>query len=133
MVGWNRGRLEVSAPAKLNLTLEVLGRRSDGYHEVRTVLQTIDLCDRLELGLAPDLTVECDDASLKGEANLIWRAAVALATYGNVQPRAHIFLRKRIPVGMGLGGGSSDAASALLALNQLWGLHLGTEELHKST
>ena len=129
MVGRPRERLEVSAPAKLNLTLEVLGRRTDGYHEVRTLLQTIDLCDSLELRFAPDLTVECDDAFLEGETNLVWRAAAALATYGNVQPRAHIFLRKRIPVGMGLGGGSSDAASALMALNELWGLHLGTEAL----
>ncbi len=121
--------MEVSASAKLNLTLEVLGRRTDGYHEVMTVLQTIDLCDRLELRLAPDLTVECDDASLEGETNLVWRAAAALAAYGNVQARAHIFLRKRIPVGMGLGGGSSDAAAALIGLNKLWNLGLDPEEL----
>lgn len=121
--------MEVLAFAKLNLTLEVLGRRADGYHEVRTILQTVDLADRLVLRPAPGLQVQCDDAALQGEANLVWRAAVALAKSRGVTPRAHIFLEKRIPVSMGLGGGSSDAASALVALNQLWGLRLSPEEL----
>ena len=121
--------MEVPAYAKLNLTLEVLGRRNDGYHEVRTILQTIDLADRLELLPAADLQVHCDQSSLSGETNLAWRAAVSLAQRANVEPRAHINIQKRIPIGMGLGGGSSDAAAALLALNRFWGLHLDIEEL----
>ena len=121
--------MEVPAFAKLNLTLEVLGRRDDGYHEVRTILQTIDLADRLEIRPYPSLRVECDDPALNGEANLVWRAAMALARSRSIRPRASIFIQKHIPVGMGLGGGSSDAAAALIALNRLWGLSLGAEEL----
>ena len=121
--------MEATAPAKVNLSLEVLGRRPDGYHEIRTVLQTIDLQDRLELEIAPSLVVECDDPSLTGEANLVWKAAAALAEYAGIRPGARVFIRKAIPVGMGLGGGSSDAAAALLALNRLWRLGLGVDEL----
>ena len=121
--------METLAFAKLNLTFEVLGRRNDGYHEVRTILQTIDLADRLEVLPAPSLRVECDDPSLSGEANLVWRAAASLAERVNKEPQAHIHIRKHIPVGMGLGGGSSDAAAALVALNRLWGLGLSTDEL----
>ena len=70
-----------------------------------------------------------DDPSLNGQANLVWRAVESLAQHGKVQPRAHIWIQKRIPTGMGLGGASSDAAAALIALNQLWGLGMTTEDL----
>ena len=121
--------MEITAPAKVNLTLEVLGRRADGYHEIKTALQTIDLYDRLEVEDAPGLTVECDDPSLRGDSNLVWQAAIALAGRAGIHPHARIFLRKVIPVGMGLGGGSSDAVAALLALDRLWGLDMSMEEL----
>ncbi|PKB83990.1 MAG: 4-(cytidine 5'-diphospho)-2-C-methyl-D-erythritol kinase [SAR202 cluster bacterium Io17-Chloro-G9] len=121
--------MEVQAFAKLNLTLEVLGRRQDGYHQVRTILQTIDLADVLDISPASSLRVECHDRSLQGEANLVWKAAQALAQSADHPPGAHIYIQKRIPVGMGLGGGSSDAAAALLVLNQLWGLGLSIQEL----
>lgn len=123
--------MKVPAYAKLNLVLEVLGRRSDGFHEVRTVLQTIDLADRLTFHPASGLNVQCDDPSLNGEANLVWQAAVSLATSCDIQPRVNIHLEKHIPVAMGLGGGSSDAAATLLALNQLWRLNLTIEELSR--
>ena len=121
--------MDVPAYAKLNLALEVLGRRSDGYHEVRTVLQTIDLADRLTFHPASGLNLHCDDPSLNGEANLVWQAAVSLAKSRDIQPRVQIHLEKHIPVAMGLGGGSSDAAATLLALNQLWRLDLSMTEL----
>ena len=119
----------VSAFAKINLTLEVLGLRSDGYHEIKTVLQTINLADEIDIQPGPNLKVECDAPELDGEANLVWRAAVALAESRGIRPEARIIIRKRIPVGMGLGGGSSDAAAALLGLNKLWNLCLDTEEI----
>lgn len=122
--------MRVQAYAKINLTLEILGRRSDGYHEVKTVLQTIDLADRLDVEPAVRLRVDCDDPSLNGDANLVWQAATLLAERAGIEPKAHIFIRKRIPVGSGLGGGSSDAAAALVALNQLWNTGLPLEELH---
>ena len=121
--------MEIPAYAKLNLVLEVLGRRPDGFHEIRTVLQTIDLADRLTFHPASGLHLQCDDSSLNGEANLVWQAAVRLAKSRNIQPRAYIHLEKHIPVAMGLGGGSSDAAATLIALNQLWQLNLSILEL----
>ena len=121
--------MEVTAYAKMNFTFEVLGRRQDGFHEVKTILQTIDLADRLEMDLSESLSVECDYPELEGDANLVWRAASALAGYKGILPRANIRLQKYIPVGMGLGGGSSDAAAALLALNRLWELDLPIHEL----
>ena len=121
--------MRVQAYAKINLTLEILGLRSDGFHEVKSIIQTIDLADRLDLSPASRLKVDCDDPSLNGDANLVWQAAVSLAERAGIEPRAHIYMRKRIPVGMGLGGGSSDAAAALLSLNQLWGVGLPINEM----
>lgn len=121
--------MEVLAYAKLNLALEVLGRRSDGYHEVRTILQTIDLADRLTFHPASSLNLRCDDPSLNSDDNLVWQAAESLAKSRGIQPRVHILLEKQIPVAMGLGGGSSDAAATLLALNRLWELEMSIEDL----
>ena len=121
--------LRVTAYAKINLTLEVLGRREDGYHEVKTILQTVDLADVLDVDHAPTLKVQCNVPHLNGSANLVWRAARELAATQAMSPQARIFIRKGIPESMGLGGGSSDAAAALLALNRLWGLGLSLDEL----
>lgn len=121
--------MRVPAYAKINFTLEVLGRREDGYHEVRSILQTIDLADFLDVDHSPTLRVECDIPHLSGRSNLVWQAARNLAESRGIQPKARIVIRKGIPVSMGLGGGSSDAAAALLALNRLWELSLTLEEL----
>lgn len=119
----------VQAHAKLNLCLEVLGRRPDGYHEVKTVMQAIDLFDDLEIVPSATLRVRCDDPALEGENNLVWQAAKALAASSGRLPLADIAVKKRIPAGMGLGGGSSDAAAALLALNELWGIDVPLKRL----
>ena len=121
--------MEVPAYAKFNLTFEVLGRRSDGFHEITTIMQTIGLADVLRIERDSKLSVECDYPELAGEQNLVWRAAIELAKAGNVEPNARITIEKHIPVSMGLGGGSSDAAAALLGLNRLWDLGLSHEEL----
>ncbi len=121
--------MELRAYAKLNLALEVLGKRSDGYHEVRTVMQTIDLADKLAARPADNLSVRCTDTTLNDQDNLVWKAATALANRAGVEPKAEIFLEKSIPVAMGLGGGSSDAAAAITSLNRLWGLGLPDNEL----
>ena len=121
--------MELRAYAKLNLALEVLGKRSDGYHEVRTVMQTIDLADKLSVRRADSLSVRCTNTALNDQDNLVWKAATALATRGGVEPKAEIFLEKSIPVAMGLGGGSSDAAAAITSLNRLWGLGVPDNEL----
>ena len=121
--------MEVPAYAKLNLTFEVLGRRSDGFHQITTIMQTIGLADVLRIERDSRLRVECEYPELAGKQNLVWRAAVELAKAGNVEPQARITIEKHIPVAMGLGGGSSDAAAALLGLNRLWDLGLSLEEL----
>ncbi len=121
--------MELKAFAKINLTLEVLGRRSDGYHEVRTALQTIDLADHLHFTPAHSLEFECSVPELAGEDNLVWKAACALREFTGCDKGARIRLQKQIPAGMGLGGGSSDAAATLNALNELWELGLDEQQL----
>ncbi|MBC8279909.1 MAG: 4-(cytidine 5'-diphospho)-2-C-methyl-D-erythritol kinase [Chloroflexi bacterium] len=121
--------MEIPGYAKINLTFEVLDRLDDGYHLVTTVMQTVALADKLRFEPDTELKVECEYPELAGNQNLVWQAAVELAKAGNIEPAARITVEKHIPVGMGLGGGSSDAATALLGLNRLWGLGLSVEEL----
>jgi len=114
--------MKVRAYAKINLGLEVLSRRSDGYHEIRTILQTVDMYDRLSFQIR-DSGVELvtDDPDLPtDEGNLVVRAARMLAEEVKEARGAYVELKKTIPAGRGLGGGSSDAAMTLLALNELW-------------
>ena len=122
-------RRELTAHAKVNLTLEVLGKRADGFHEIRSVMQRISLADRLTIEPADRLTLACSDPALEGKQNLVWRAADLLRVECGVSAGAALHLEKRIPVSAGLGGGSSDCASALLGLDELWGLGLAQEKL----
>ncbi len=121
--------LTLRAPAKVNLTLEVLGRRDDGYHDIVSIMQTVDLCDTITLEPADALAIECDDTSIGPSANLALRAATLLNESTGGGKGAKIRLEKRIPVAAGLGGGSSDAAATLVGLNRLWGLDLPIERL----
>jgi 4-diphosphocytidyl-2-C-methyl-D-erythritol kinase len=118
----------VFAPAKINLHLEVLGLRPDGFHELAMVMQSLDLGDRLRLRSTADacLTLQCDEAELPLDGdNLIVRAAERLRQRAGLpELGAAIALEKRIPIGAGLAGGSSDAAATLVGLNELWGLGL---------
>ncbi len=117
------------AYAKLNLTLEVLRKRSDGYHDIVSIVQMIDLFDTLRFTPSDDLTLDCDDKRLSNESNLVMRAARALRGASDVDDGASIRLEKRIPVSAGLGGGSADAAATLRGLNKLWQLGLSACEL----
>jgi 4-diphosphocytidyl-2-C-methyl-D-erythritol kinase len=119
------------AHAKINLSLEVLNKRPDGFHDVMTVMQTIGLADKLYLKVAGDLQFDCNQPELVVEENLVWRAALLmLELCGEGQQRgADIYLEKVIPVKAGLGGGSSDAATTLMALNRLWKLDLSEDRL----
>ena len=119
------------APAKLNLFLHVTGRRADGYHELQTLFQLIDLCDDLVLSVRADGVIErtAGPEGVEPETDLTVRAARALKAATGTALGASIQVRKRIPVGGGLGGGSSDAATVLLALNELWECRLPPGEL----
>jgi len=128
-------RLHLFAPAKVNWTLEVLGRREDGYHEVMTILQTLDIGDRVTLAPSDEVQVRVSGrvgglAEEPSERNLAFRAAMALRQEaGGNGLGALIELEKMVPAAAGLGGGSSDAAAVLRGLNALWRLGLSLEEL----
>jgi 4-diphosphocytidyl-2-C-methyl-D-erythritol kinase len=119
------------APAKLNLFLHILGRRPDGYHELQTCFQFVDLCDEISIAVRADGLIRrgVDIPALPAEADLCVRAAKALQEASGSALGAEIGLAKKIPIGGGLGGGSSDAATCLVALNQLWGIHWPREKL----
>jgi 4-diphosphocytidyl-2-C-methyl-D-erythritol kinase len=119
------------APAKLNLFLHVTGRRPDGYHELQTLFQLIDLCDKITLCVRKDGHVErpVGPQSVPAEEDLTLRAARALQGATGARLGADIEVHKRIPLGAGLGGGSSDAATTLLALNELWDCRLSVKDL----
>jgi 4-diphosphocytidyl-2-C-methyl-D-erythritol kinase len=118
--------------AKINLGLEIVGRRPDGYHDIRTLFQSIDLADRVEIEPTSDgrIRIEGDDPTIPwDEANLVHRAARLLRACSGTTAGAFVRVRKAIPAGKGLGGGSSNAALVLYGLNRLWSAGLGPEEL----
>lgn len=119
------------APAKLNLFLHVTGRREDGYHELSTAFQFLDFGDELGFVTREDgvIRLVSDLPGVDPEANLVVRAARLLAAETGTQTGVDIHLEKRIPMGGGLGGGSSDAATTLVALDRAWGTALGTDRL----
>jgi 4-diphosphocytidyl-2-C-methyl-D-erythritol kinase len=124
--------VHVTAPAKINLYLEVLGKRPDGYHAIETVMLAVELIDELTLDADPSghVSLTCDQPELStGPDNLVLKAAHLLQQRTGCRRGASIRLTKRIPWAAGLGGGSSDAASALAGLNELWELGLSTDQL----
>lgn len=131
MTRTTRSRVSVEAQAKVNLALELLGKRDDGYHEIATLLQGMTLSDRILLEeTEEEVTVSSSDPSIpEGPENLAWRAARLVQEAREVSRGVHIVIEKRIPVAAGLGGGSSDAAAVLLGLQHLWGLAGSPEEL----
>jgi 4-diphosphocytidyl-2-C-methyl-D-erythritol kinase len=123
--------LELHSPAKLNLFLHIIGRRSDGYHLLQSVFQLIDWCDTVTLKLIPQNEVRRIDPipGVTPEQDLVVRAANLLKDFCHVQTGVEISLQKNIPMGAGLGGGSSDAATTLIGLNALWDLRLDKQTL----
>ncbi len=119
------------SPAKLNLFLYINGRRADGYHELQTLFQFVDYGDRLAFQVldTPELHLEPEVPGVPQEENLVIRAARMLQAHTGSQKGARIYLDKKLPMGGGLGGGSSNAATTLVALNHLWELNLSQDEL----
>ena len=118
------------APAKVNLFLHITGKRSDGYHNLETLFQLLDWGDTLEFELADGISLEQHySIAVSKQDNLIFKAARLLADTNGCSQGIHIRLKKQIPAGAGLGGGSSDAATTLLALNHIWKLGLSISEL----
>ena len=125
-------RVSIKAPAKINLSLDVLHKREDGYHEVEMIMTTIDLADRLHLTLLPEkkIHIECSASFVPtDERNLAFQAAKMMQERYEVNQGVSIYIDKHIPVAAGLAGGSSDAAATIKGLNQLWNLGLSLEEM----
>ncbi|OEC53964.1 MULTISPECIES: 4-(cytidine 5'-diphospho)-2-C-methyl-D-erythritol kinase [Pseudomonas] len=124
-------QLILPAPAKLNLMLHILGRRPDGYHELQTLFQFLDHGDELGFSLREDgeIHLRTEMPGVPHDSNLIVRAARSLQQASGTRLGADIWLDKRLPMGGGIGGGSSDAATTLLGLDHLWQTHLGEERL----
>mgnify|MGYP006076667715 CR=1 FL=1 len=118
----------LSAPAKINLCLLITGRRPDGYHDLQTAFQMLDICDTLSFELSDQLSVE-SNIDLPVQTNLVYLAAKLLQEFSATKQGATIHLDKFLPMGAGLGGGSSDAATTLLGLNRLWSLNISAKEL----
>lgn len=126
MVIWEK------APAKINLTLDVLGKREDGYHEVEMIMTTIDLADRLSFKKIDrnEIILETNSGFIPSdERNLVYKAAILMKSAYQVNEGVQIYLEKNVPIAAGLAGGSSDAAATLRGLNRLWGLNLSEGEL----
>ncbi|MDD2852315.1 MAG: 4-(cytidine 5'-diphospho)-2-C-methyl-D-erythritol kinase [Desulfuromonadaceae bacterium] len=124
--------LTLYAPAKINYVLDVIRKRPDGYHDLRMIMQRINLCDEISLSVTEgeNISVACSDAGVPdGPENIAWRAARMLLDHVNLQSGVNIRITKRIPVAAGLGGGSSDAASVLLGVNQLLKLNVPMQKL----
>ncbi len=122
--------IRVPSPAKLNLFLHITGRRQDGYHELQSIFQLIDLYDWLEFSPADSAAIRINGlSSVDLEQNLIYRAAQLLRPFAQKPTGLNIRIEKNIPMGAGLGGGSSNAATALIVLNQLWQCSLSIEQL----
>jgi 4-diphosphocytidyl-2-C-methyl-D-erythritol kinase len=121
--------LTLKAFAKINLVLEVLGRRADGYHEIASIMQTVSLCDVLTLEPASHIKLDFSLPGLPDHDNIVFKAAQTLGESTGCGEGVVIGLEKHIPMGAGLGGGSSDAAAVLRGLNRLWQLGLTTEQL----
>ena len=124
--------LTLFAPAKINYLLDVIGKRPDGYHDLRMIMQRVKLCDEITLTLSnnPGITVTCNSKGAPdGPQNIAWKAARALLDRIESSHGLHINIIKNIPVAAGLGGGSSDAATVLMGLNELFALGLTEQEL----
>jgi len=125
--------MQVLSPAKINLSLKILGRRDDDFHEIETLIVPISLCDEMKIEKNEGgIEFRCDDPSVPmSDDNLVIRAAKSFFVATKLEPAVSIELKKKIPHGAGLGGGSSDAATTLLTLNQLFEANLTRDELSK--
>ncbi len=123
--------ITLPAPAKINRFLHIIGRRSDGYHLLQTIFQFIDLADELTFTAinGSHIEVHCDNHSISETDNLVTRSAKLLQSKSNTPYGACIQIKKHLPIGGGLGGGSSDAATTLIALNYLWNTQLSIDQL----
>ena len=121
--------LVYKSPAKINLTLELINRRKDDYHNISTIMQTINIFDIITYELDENILISSNIKELNSETNLIFKSIDLMQNTFSIKQGIKICLNKNIPLSSGLGGGSSNAATTLIALNLMWGLHLDSDEL----
>lgn len=121
--------MKLRANAKINLTLDVLGKREDGYHIIDSVFQSVSLCDIVEVDMSDSIVVSCSDSSICDEANIAYKAAKKFFEYTSIQGGASIKIEKHIPLAAGMGGGSADAAAVIVALDRLYNTNLSQDAL----
>ena len=121
--------IKIYSPAKINLSLEILRKRNDGFHEIKSIVQTVSLSDIIEISSHKNIEVNVLNACIPMRENLVVKAAQTLQKFTGCYKGAKITINKRIPLAAGLGGGSSNAATVLMALNGLWDLNLPHEQL----
>lgn len=119
--------MEITAPAKINLSLVVESKREDGFHNIKTIFQTISLFDKIKIYPSETLSVSC--ASIREKENIVYKGCLSLLKYAKKDKGARIVIKKHIPIASGLGGGSSDCAETLIALNKFWNLSLSKDKL----
>lgn len=121
--------MKLEARAKINLTLDVLGKREDGYHLIDSVFQSVSLCDKVNVEKADIISVNCTDSTICDESNIAYKAAKKFFKYTDIAGGAKIVIHKQIPLASGMGGGSADAAAVIVALDKLYKTNLSQEQL----
>ncbi len=127
------GRFKIQAPAKINLSLDILSKRDDGYHNIESIMHPINLCDIITIEeIEEDLIISCNNESIPiGHENTVYKAAEIILRETGLKRGLHINIENNIPIGAGLGGGSADAAATILGINELFSLGLTIEEMSK--
>lgn len=123
--------MKLKANAKINLTLDVIGKRDDGYHLIDSVFQSVSLCDEISLEKCDNITVRCSDNTICDNSNIAYKAAQKFFEYANISGGAQIVIKKHIPLASGMGGGSADAAAVIVALDKLYKTNLSKDTLCK--
>lgn len=123
--------VKLEARAKINLTLDVLGKREDGYHLIDSVFQSVSLCDEVDVEKADEISVGCTDSTICDESNIAYKAAKKFFEYADISGGAKIVIEKHIPLASGMGGGSADAAAVIVALDKIYETNLSQEQLCK--
>ncbi|MDR1928963.1 MAG: 4-(cytidine 5'-diphospho)-2-C-methyl-D-erythritol kinase [Endomicrobium sp.] len=125
-------KIYFKSPAKINLFLEIKNKRSDGYHNLESIMQTINLCDTIFFELIDkDILIECNDKSINNKKNIIYKTVLLIKNYFNIKSGVKIYLKKNIPISSGLGGGSSNAATTIKALVKLWNIKTTKSKLNQ--
>lgn len=122
-------RMKLRANAKINLTLDIVGKRADGYHLLDSIMQSVSLCDIINIEKSGDITVLCDNGDISGDSNICYKAAVKFFEETKICGGAKIEIEKHIPLAAGMGGGSADAAAVICALDKIYQTNLSVSEL----